>query len=843
MSESFELVVGGMSCAACAARIEKKLGKIEGVRAAVNYATERAYVAASAGHPPQELIAVIEAAGYTAALPPRAGEPDAGDAERAAHLRMLVLRLVCCVPPALAVIILSMVPRAQFAGWQWVSMVLTLPVAAWGAWPLHRGAWLALRQATATMDTLVSLGIAASCCWSLYAVVWGGAGRVGLRMMKALTFGFTAASGGDALYWDAAAGVTIAVLAGRVLEARAKTRAGSALAALDALAAETVSLLREGVEHVVPVELLRVGDVFVVRPGERVATDGVVVEGASALDVAMLTGESIPVEAAAGDEVVGGSLNVGGRLIVRAARVGADTRLAALTRLVAEALGGKAAVQHVADRVAGVFVPCVIAASAAVFGFWLGAGLGTAAAAGTAEAVLVVACPCALGLATPTALLVGIGRGAELGIVIKGAQVLESTRRVDTIVFDKTGTLTTGVMSLTAVVCDSDSDDDGGGGDGPGPGLEGVVGAGADADLKPGAAARADLAASARVRAVAAEARVLALAGAVEQASEHPVGRAVAKAAATRLGAEKLAAVTDFTALTGPGVRGRVGDRVVTLGRPALFEQDGIVVPSSLRAALARAEDEGRTAVFVGWDGRVHGVLVLADELKPSAPAAITRLRRLGLRPVLLTGDNARAARTVAARLGIGERDVLADVAPEGKVAAVERLRAQGRVVAMVGDGVNDAAALARADLGIAMGTGTDVAIAAGDVTLASGDPWAAADAILLARATLSTIRANLAWAFGYNLLALPAAALGYLNPMFAGIAMAGSSLLVVSNSLRLRAFRRDSGGHLGPIAAAAAPAAPVAPAVLAALARVPEHTGREIPIRPATRRRPSRLG
>ena len=761
VSESFELVVDGMSCAACAARIERKLGKIKGVRAAVNYATERAYVAASGGHPPQELIAVIEAAGYGAALPPSAGEPDPGEAERAAHLRMLVMRLAGCIPPALAVIFVAMVPRAQFAGWQWVSMVLTLPVATWGAWPLHRGAWLSLRQATATMDTLVSLGIAASCCWSLYAVVCGGAGRLGMRMP--FTLGFTAASGGDALYWDAAAGVTLAVLAGRVLEARAKTRAGSALTALDALAAGTAALLRDGVEHVVPVERLRVGDVFVVRPGERVATDGVVVEGASAVDVAMLTGESIPVEAAAGDEVVGGSLNVGGRLIVRATRVGADTRLAALTRLVAEALGGKAAVQHVADRVAGVFVPCVIAAAAAVFGFWLGAGLGPAAAAGTAVAVLVVACPCALGLATPTALLVGIGRGAELGIVIKGAQVLESTRRVDTIVFDKTGTLTTGVMSLTAVVCD-----------------------GADTDLVG-----------------AAEARVLALAGAVEQASEHPVGRAVARAAAVRVGACGLASVADFAALPGAGVRGRVGDRAVTVGRPGLFEQDAIAVPSALRAALERAEDEGSTAVFVGWDGRARGVLVLSDELKPSAAAAITRMRRLGLRPVLLTGDNARAARTAAARLGIGGDDVLAGVPPEGKVAAVERLRAQGRVVAVVGDGINDAAALACADLGMAMGTGTDVAIAAGDVILASGDPWAAADAILLARAPLGTIRANLAWAFGYNLFALPAAALGYLNPMFAGVAMAASSLLVVSNSLRLRGFRRGSSGHLGPIAAA----------------------------------------
>ena len=782
MTEAFELVVGGMSCAACAARIEKKLGKLDGVSATVNYATERAYVAASGGRSPQELIGVIEAVGYTAALPPSAGDEDPAIASREAAARALLLRLAVCVPLALVVIVLAMVPRAQFAGWQWVSLALAVPVAGWGAWPLHRGAWLSLRQAAATMDTLVSLGIVASCGWSLYALIWGGAGRIGMRM--AFTVGF-ASAGGASLYWDAAAGVTAAVLAGRWLEARAKARAGSALTALDALAAGQVARLRDGVETVVPIDALAVGDVFVVRPGERVASDGVVVEGASAVDVSMLTGESVPVEVAAGDEVVGGSVNEGGRLAVRATRVGSDTRLAALTRLVAEALGGKAAVQQVADRLAGVFVPCVIAVAAAVFGFWLGAGLGVSAAAGAAVAVLVVACPCALGLATPTALLVGIGRGAQSGIVIKGARVLEAARRVDTVVFDKTGTLTTGVMSLVETVC------------GEGESAESVLGLGA----------------------------------AVEQGSEHPVGRAIAKAGVERSEAQspeqrRLEPVTGFAALPGAGVRGVVGGRRVLVGRRGLFRQEGIEVPEELEQAIRRAEEQGRTGVLVGWEGRARGVFVVADQVKPDAPAAITRMRRLGLRPILLTGDNERAALTVAARLGIAADDVLAEVTPEGKIEAVARLQAAGAVVAVVGDGVNDAAALARADLGMAMGTGTDVAIAAGDVTLASGDPWAAADAILLARATMRVIRTNLAWAFGYNLLALPAAALGYLNPVFAGAAMALSSVLVVTNSLRLRSFRRSAPVLSRPAAAMAA--------------TVPEPRPAQ---GSAARRRPSRLG
>jgi Cu+-exporting ATPase len=741
VSASFELVVGGMSCAACAARIQRKLDRLDGVSATVNFATERAYVTAAGGRTAQDLITVIEAAGYTAALPAADAAAD-GALERARLVRSLVMRLAGCIPPAAAVVIVAMAPREQFVGWQWASMVLALPVAVWGAWPVHRGAWSSLRSSAATMDTLVSLGILASCGWSLYALTAGGAGRMGMRMP--FTFDFASTSAGRALYWDAAAGVTVAVLAGRVIEGLAKARAGSALAALDALGTGTASLVCGGVETEVAVGRLVVGDLFVVRPGEKVACDGVVVEGASAVDVSLLTGESAPVEAAPGDEVVGGAINVGGRLVVRVTRVGADTRLAALSRLVADALGAKAPVQRMTDRIAAVFVPCVIALAAVACAIRLVAGSGLPAAVGAGVAVLVVACPCALGLATPTALLVGIGRGAELGVVIKGPRVLESTRKVDTIVFDKTGTLTTGIMSLVEVVADAES-----------------------------------------------ERRVLRMAAALERASEHPVGRAVTVGAAARLGESSTEPLEDFAALAGAGVRGTVDGTRVTVGNRSLFVRHGMAVSATLDRALERAESDGHTAVLAGWHGRARGVLVLSDELKPGAPAALARMRQLGLRPILLTGDNARAALAVAARLGIDANDVLAEVPPEGKVAAVERLQAEGRVVAVVGDGVNDAAALARADLGMAMGTGTDVAVAAGDITLASGEPEAAGDAIMLARATLGTIRANLVWAFAYNLIALPAAALGYLNPMVAGAAMAASSVLVVGNSLRLRAFGR----------------------------------------------------
>ena len=792
----FELTIGGMSCAACAARIERRLNKLDGVAAVVNYATERAYITEAGGRAPDELITAVEAAGYSAALPaPPAssdgpGDPAADEPAEPAFVRSLRRRLLICGPLALPVIVMSMVPAAQFAGWQWLCLALAVPVAGWGAWPLHRAAWLTLKQATATMDTLVSLGVLVSFSWSLYALLFGGAGDLGMRMPFSTGF---AAAGPTTLYLDVSAGVTVAVLSGRFLEARARRASGSALAALAALGAKTVAVLRDGTERRVPAGTLRAGELFVVRPGEKFAADGLVVEGCSAVDAALLTGESTPVEVGPGDEVTGATVNVGGSLTVRAVRVGRDTRLAALTRLVAEAQIGKAAAQRLADRVAGVFVPCVIALAAVTLGFWLGAGLSAGAAAGAAVAVLVVACPCALGLATPTALLVGVGRGAELGMLIKGAHVLEATRRVDTVVFDKTGTLTTGVMKLVDVV-------------------------GSKEDPHQDAAAE-DL--------------VLRLAGAVEYVSEHPVGQAIARAANAKFG--ELPTVTDFTSLPGGGVQGTVEGFEVTVGRPGLLTESGLEVPDDLLPGVLKAASTGQTVVLAAWNGRVRAALLVADTVKASAPAAVTRMRVLGLRPILLTGDNPRTAAAIAARLGIPEQDVLADVRPEGKVAAIRRLQSGGAVVAMVGDGVNDAAALVQADLGLAMGTGADAAIAAGDLTLVSGDPWAVGDAIGLARATLGTIRGNLAWAFGYNLLALPLAAVGYLNPLFAGVAMAASSVLVVSNSLRLRNFRarpqrgRDAAGD-----------AVVAPSGRDAASDAVGPT--VAPLRPVRSRRPSKL-
>jgi Cu+-exporting ATPase len=621
-----------------------------------------------------------------------------------------------------------------------VSLLLAAPVAIWGAWPLHRAAWLGLGYAAATMDTLVSLGVAASFGWSLYALLFGGAGRAGMRMSFAFTFG---QASGQTLYLEAAAGVTTAVLAGRYLEARARVRSGSALSALAGLGAKTVAVLRDGTEQRVPVAELAAGDLFVVRPGEKIATDGEVAEGTSAVDASLVTGESMPSEVGPGDQVTGATVNMSGRLVVRATRVGSGTLLAQITRLVSQALGTKASAQRLADRIAAVFVPCVIACAVATLGFWLGTGLPAAAAWSAAVAVLVVACPCALGLATPTALLTAVGRGAELGIGVKSAQALESAARIRAVVLDKTGTLTTGVMTVRDI----------------------VAGAGED------------------------EKAALLLAGAVEDASEHPIGQAIARFAAERFGS--LPSVTGFTALPGAGVRGSVDGRVVTVGSPRLFAELSLEVPPSLRRAADTAAEAGRTAVLVGWDGQARAALVVADRLKPHAGEAIARLRALRLRPMLLTGDNSRAALAVAAQLGIPASDVFAEVRPEGKVEAIRRLQADGIAVCFVGDGVNDAAALAQADLGMAIGAGTDAAIGAADLTLVGGDPATAAEAIQLARATVAVIRGNLAWASGYNLLAIPLAALGYLNPLFAGIAMAASSLIVVGNSLRLRRFHR----------------------------------------------------
>ncbi|MFI9320045.1 heavy metal translocating P-type ATPase [Kitasatospora aureofaciens] len=746
-----ELSIGGMTCASCAARIEKKLNRMDGVEAAVNFATEKARVDYGPGVTVEELIATVERTGYTAELPPppaptaepaTAHRPTAHrpTAARPAERDPLRERLLVSAVLSVPVVLLSMVPALQFTDWQWLAFALTGPVVVHGGLPFHRAAWTNLRHGAATMDTLVSLGTLAAFGWSCWALFLGHAGMPGMRHDFSLPVGGTDPSG--TLYLETAAGVTVLILLGRHLEARSKRRAGAALRALLDLGAGDVAVLQDGREVRLPVERLTVGMRFVVRPGEKIATDGTVVEGASAVDASMLTGESVPVEVTVGDTVTGATVNAGGRLVVEATRVGADTQLARTARLVEEAQNGKAAAQRLADRVSAVFVPVVILiALATLVGRLLTAGSPTDAFT-AAVAVLIIACPCALGLATPTALLVGTGRGAQLGILIKGPEVLESTRRVDTVVLDKTGTVTTGRMALLAVHT-----------------AEGVT-----------------------------EAEVLRLAGAVEHASEHPVARAIAEAAADRLGG--LPPVDDFRSLPGRGVEGVVDGRTVTAGRGARPTDGARHLPPVLARAVAAAEAAGRTVVAVGWDGEARAVLEVADAVKPTSAEAVARLRALGLRPVLLTGDNPAVAGAVAAEVGIDPRDVVAGVLPEEKVDTVRRLQAEGRVVAMVGDGVNDAAALAQADLGLAMGTGTDAAIEAGDLTLVRGDLRSAADAIRLSRRTLGTIRGNLCWAFGYNVAAIPLAAAGLLNPMVAGAAMAFSSVFVVSNSLRLRRFQ-----------------------------------------------------
>ncbi|MEU0671785.1 heavy metal translocating P-type ATPase [Streptomyces sp. NPDC006172] len=732
-----ELLIGGMTCASCAARVEKKLNRMDGVTATVNYATEKAKIAYLAGTEVADLIATVVKTGYTAEEPaPPAPDPErAQEAPADPELAALRDRLVVSALLAAPVVLLAMVPTLQFDNWQWLSLTLAAPVVVWGALPFHRSAWTNLRHGASTMNTLVSVGTLAAFGWSLWALFFGDAGMPGMRHPFELTVSRT--DGASEIYLEVAAGVTAFILLGRYLEARSKRRAGAALRALMELGAKDVAVLRDGREVRIPADRLAVGDRFVVRPGEKIATDGTVVEGVSAVDASMLTGESVPVDVGPGDAVTGATVNAGGRLVVEAARIGADTRLARMAKLVEDAQNGKAEVQRLADRVAGVFVPVVLLIAAATFGAWIGLTGDTAAAFTAAVAVLIIACPCALGLATPTALLVGTGRGAQLGILIKGPEVLESTRRVDTVVLDKTGTVTTGRMTLHEVYA-----------------AEGVD-----------------------------EKQLLRLAGALEHASEHPVARAVAAGAEERAG--RLPAAEHFENVPGRGVRGRVEGHEVAVGR--LAEHAG-----GLPAELARAKDEaergGRTAVVVGWDGTPRGVLAVADAVKETSAEAVRRLRALGLTPVLLTGDNRAVAEAVAARVGIDE--VVAEVLPEEKVAVVERLQGEGRVVAMVGDGVNDAAALATADLGLAMGTGTDAAIEAGDLTLVRGDLRVAADAIRLSRRTLSTIKGNLVWAFGYNVAALPLAAAGLLNPMLAGAAMAFSSVFVVTNSLRLRTFR-----------------------------------------------------
>jgi Cu+-exporting ATPase len=745
--QAVDLQIGGMTCASCAARIEKKLNRMPGVQASVNYATEKAHVVLPEGTAVDAAIATVEATGYTATLPippqvsGRSGAPESVEDPEVASLRR---RLVVSTALTVPVLVLAMVAPLQFDNWQWLSLTLAAPVVVWGAWPFHRAAWMNLRHGAATMDTLISVGVLAAFGWSLYALFFGDAGMPGMRMTFRLLP--EPGSGADEIYLEVAAAVTVFILAGRYFEARAKKQSGAALRALMDMGAKDVAVLRDGREQRVPVDQLRVGDHFVVRPGEKIATDGEVIDGASAVDASLLTGEPVPVEVGPGDAVTGATVNAGGRLVVRATRIGADTQLAQMARLVEAAQSGKAPVQRLADRVSAVFVPIVIALAVGTLGFWLGAGVGAEAAFTAAVAVLIIACPCALGLATPTALLVGTGRGAQLGILIKGPQILESTRRVDTIVLDKTGTVTTGRMKLVDVIPAMGTDD----------------------------------------------AELLRLAGALEDASEHPVAAAIAAGARERIG--ELPAVESFASTQGLGVHGVVGGHAVAAGRVSwLAAEWAQPLDAELERARLAAESAGRTVIAVGWDGSARGLLVVADTLKPTSAQAISELKGLGLRPILLTGDNTAAAKAIAAEVGIDPADVIAEVLPADKVAKVAELQATGAVVAMVGDGVNDAAALAQADLGIAMGTGTDVAIEASDLTLVRGDLRAAVDAIRLSRRTLGTIKGNLFWAFAYNVAALPLAMAGLLNPLIAGAAMAFSSVFVVSNSLRLRRFRAVS--------------------------------------------------
>ncbi|MCW2804981.1 MAG: copA [Propionibacteriaceae bacterium] len=728
--DSIELDISGMTCASCAARIEKKLNRMDGVSASVNYATEKSRVRFVSPVTVQDLITTVEKTGYGASLPVQ----ESRDEDE--PVRRLRRRLIIAGALSVPVIAMSMVPALQFPGWQWVSLLLALPVIVWGGWPFHRAAVTNLRHGSATMDTLISLGTLAALGWSLYALFFGMAGEIGF--IHPFEFRLERHDGTANIYLEAAVAITTFILAGRYIEVRSKRQAGAALRALLELGAAEVSVLQDGVERRVGIDELRVGDQFVARPGEKIATDGRIVSGHSAIDASMVTGESVPVEAGPGDDVVGATINTSGRLVVVATRIGADTQLAQIARMVEEAQNGKAQVQRLADKVAGIFVPVVLALAAATLVFWLVQGASTQFAFTAAVAVLIIACPCALGLATPTALMVGTGRGAQLGIVIKGPEVLESTRQVDTVILDKTGTVTEGRMAVVSV------------------------------SVPPGGE----------------ESELLHLAGAVESGSQHPIAKAIADRAAVG----NTVAVEDFRSADGLGALGRVDGVTVVVGRPSLLAEHRLSISEPVQVAFDSAQAAGHTAVLVGWDGQARGVIAVADTIKPTSAEAVRDLRALGLTPVLLTGDHQVAAESVAAAVGI-ER-VVAGVRPDEKVAEVVRLQQAGHRVAMVGDGVNDAAALAQSDLGISMGTGTDVAIQAGDLTLVRGDLRVAADAIRLSRATLHTIKLNLFWAFAYNVAAIPLAAAGFLNPVFAGAAMALSSVFVVTNSLRLRRFR-----------------------------------------------------
>ncbi|WP_431861990.1 heavy metal translocating P-type ATPase [Micrococcus terreus] len=737
-----ELEIGGMTCASCANRIEKKLNKLDGVAATVNYATEKAKVTVPAGYDPSLLVAEVEKTGYTAALPKpkdttaNTSETEAGE-EEDSELTSLRHRLIGAIVLTVPVIAMAMIPALQFTYWQWASLALAAPVIIWGAWPFHKAAWTNLKHGAATMDTLISMGTSVALLWSLYALFLGTAGTPG--MTHPFEFTIAPSDGAANIYLEVGAGVTMFILAGRYFEKRSKRQAGAALRALLELGAKEVAVLRDGVEVKIPTSELAVGDEFIVRPGEKIATDGLVTSGSSAVDASMLTGESVPVEVREGDSVTGATVNAGGRLVVRATRVGSDTQLAQMAKLVEDAQTGKAEVQRLADRISGIFVPIVIVVAFITLGAWLGGGFPVAAAFTAAVAVLVIACPCALGLATPTALLVGTGRGAQMGVLIKGPEVLESTRKVDTVVLDKTGTVTSGKMTLTDVITE--------------PGVD-----------------RTEL---------------LRFAGALEDSSEHPIAQAIAKGATQEVG--QLPTPEDFANVEGKGVQGIVEGTPVVVGRESLLADWSQKLSPEVAQAKAQAEGEGKTVVAIGWDGAARGILVVADTVKPTSAEAIRGLKEIGLTPVLLTGDNEAVARQIASEVGIDE--VIAEVLPKDKVDVVTRLQEEGKIVAMVGDGVNDAPALAQADLGLAMGTGTDVAIEASDITLVRGDLRAAVDAIRLSRKTLSTIKTNLFWAFAYNTAAIPVAALGMLNPMLAGAAMAFSSVFVVGNSLRLRGF------------------------------------------------------
>ncbi|MGC0273628.1 heavy metal translocating P-type ATPase [Pseudactinotalea sp. Z1739] len=759
-----ELQIGGMTCASCANRIEKKLNKLDGVNASVNYATEKASVTAPEGYDPQLLIAEVEKTGYTAELPttestdPR--DPAGGESSEDAELRVLKQRLIGAAILSVPVIALAMIPVLQFDYWGFASLVLAAPVVVWAGWPFHRAAWANLKHGAATMDTLISVGTSAALIWSIIALFLGTAGQPGV--VHPFEFTISRSDGLGHIYLEVAAGVITFILLGRYFEKRSKRSAGAALRALMELGAKEVSILRDGprgakTEQRVPIDELSEGDEFVVRPGEKIATDGVITSGSSAIDASMLTGESVPVEVAVGDPVTGATVNAGGRLVVKATRIGSETQLAQMARMVEDAQSGKAEIQRLADRVSSVFVPVAIAVAVAALGAWLGAGFPVSAAFTATVAVLIIACPCALGLATPTALLVGTGRGAQMGVLIKGPEILESTRRVDTIVLDKTGTVTTGKMTLSDAIT-----------------AEGVE--------------RAEL---------------LRIAGGLEDYSEHPIAQAIAAGATAQVG--ELPTPESFENIEGKGVQGVVDGHAVVAGREALLAEWSIHLDDNLAAAKQAAERAGKTAITVGWDGKARGVLIVSDQIKPTSAEAISQFTELGLTPVLLTGDNQTVAEQVAAEVGI--EHVIAEVLPRDKVDVIARLQEEGKVVAMVGDGVNDAPALAQADLGLAMGTGTDVAIEAADITLVRGDLRAAADAIRLARKTLRTIKQNLFWAFGYNTIAIPIAAFGLLNPMLAGAAMAFSSVSVVTNSLRLRRFTARADQHTSPHPSSTAPA------------------------------------